>query len=146
MPRKLVAGLIMAALLLTSPAVLAQFNVDAALAQQDQAVLTYFNHNFMRDHRSDRVFERIFNRLTPHLADVYPNPDKVVTPYVFVSTMGFNAMTWDHIIVFDALLLDTFRRLSEGVTLYGDTDQQYFWNLARSVSTLQMEAMELPQL
>ncbi len=137
---------ILVLLVVTSPLVWAQTGIDAMLAQQDRTVLGYFESHFTRDHRDDKVFNRIFRRLEPHLGEVYAHPEKQVTPYVFVSNLGFNAMTWDHIIIFDSLLLDTFHRLAEGVTLYGSTDNPYVWNLARSVASLSLEANRLPSI
>ena len=48
--------------------------------------------------------------------------------------MGFNAQTWNEIIVFDSLLIDTLRKLAEGVAVYGTADCDYVRKLAIYVS------------
>ncbi|MHB2018957.1 MAG: M48 family metalloprotease [Candidatus Xenobia bacterium] len=143
--RALLLVTLLAVMVLALPVQAQYGGVDQFLAAQDSQVLSNFSGRFARDQRYDTLFARIYARLNPHLSEVYSDPDKDVRPYCFVSTMGFNAMTWDHIIVFDSLLLDSLRRLSEGVVVYGKVNTPYGWSLARAVASLQRHAHSLPQ-
>lgn len=108
-------------------------DLDAMLAWQDAMVLRRYQQTYITDKRYDALLRKISERLNPHLSQVYPR-SKPVRYHVFVGNMGFNAQTWDGLIIFDSLLLDAMRKLCEGVAVYGTTDCDYVRKLSLYVS------------
>lgn len=120
----------MALLVRSTPAAAQQMpDLDGMLRWQDAMVLRRYQQTYVTDKRYDALLRKISERLNPHLSQVYTR-SKPVRYYVFVGNMGFNAQTWDGLIIFDSLLLDAMRRLCEGVAVYGTTDCDYVRNLA----------------
>jgi hypothetical protein len=108
-------------------------DIDKLLEWQDRMVLATYQQSYIRDNRYDAVLSRISARLNPHLREVYPSYRRVGY-YVFVGRMGFNAQTWNNIIIFDSLLLDAMRNLANGIAVYGSTDCDYVHTLAQYVA------------
>ncbi|NDD29976.1 MAG: hypothetical protein EB084_17100 [Proteobacteria bacterium] len=103
--------------------------LEDLLLWQDAMVLSRYQSTYLCDTRYDGALRRISQRLNPHLAEVFQSAQPVQY-YVFIGQMGFNAQTWHHLIIFDALLLDTLRKLADGVAVYGTTECDYVRRLA----------------
>lgn len=113
-------------------------DLETLLRWQDAQVLRRYQETFVTEKRYNALLERVGERLNTHIAQVYPR-FKPVRYYVFVGNMGFNAQTWHSIIIFDSLLLDTMRKLAEGVAAYGTTDCPYVHALAIQVARLEQQ-------
>lgn len=104
--------------------------LDRIMQRNDEIVLYDLLALRVRDKRYDALTHQVSARLNPHIAEVFRRPAKSVAFYVFFARMGFNAKTWDRIVVFDSLLLDAMRHLCYGLAVYGTTDCDYVHKLA----------------
>lgn len=107
-------------------------DLDRIMRWRDTQVLHQFLETSLPDKRYDAIFRRISDRLNPHISEIFPHPKEVVF-YVFIGHMGFNAQTWDHITIFDSLLLDSMHDLCLGLSVYGTSDSDYVHTLAHYV-------------
>ncbi len=114
--------LLLLALVFLSPPARAQDSQSVAslLKWQDALVLAHYQADYRADHRYDAILARVSRHLNAHLAQVYPHY-KPVYYYVFFARMGFNAQTWDHVIIFDSLLFDVLHHLCECIARHGTT-------------------------
>lgn len=111
-------------------------SVDTMLEWQDQMVIRSYMANCPQDFRYKDLLARISARFNGHLAAVYRKPDKEAHYFVFVANMGFNAQSWNRVIVFDSLLLDSMRCLAKGIAVHEKLEAPYVQQLAQYVASL----------
>jgi hypothetical protein len=100
---------------------------------QDQMVLTQFSLHYIRDYRYDGLLNHISEKFNEKVSAIFPHYNKEVYFSVFVSPLGFNACTWNKLIIFDSLLMDSLRKLSQGIACFGTMDNSYTRELAMKV-------------
>lgn len=114
-----------------------QYELDRFLLEQDKKVFYFFQSSFPYDVRYDDTLIKIMSSMNKYIPEVYgKKPDIYLAGWVFTSPLGFNAITGYRIIIFDSVLLDTLRFLSEGITVCGGIDNDYVHSLAKSVAEL----------
>ncbi|MDQ7822440.1 MAG: M48 family metalloprotease [Candidatus Eremiobacteraeota bacterium] len=100
---------------------------------QDQMVLAQFAMYYPADYRYNTLLGAISTKFNEKGPEIFQNYGKEVYFTVFVSSLGFNAVSFHRIVVFDSLLLDTLRKLAEGIAFYGTIDNEYSVQLAATV-------------
>ncbi len=119
-----------------------QMTPDQMLTMQDQMMVQQFAMKHPVDYRYTQLLDRISARFNSAGNRVFPNYDtKNVQYIVFVGPFGYNAVAFHQSIVIDSLLMDSLRKLAEGIAFYGKFDTEYTHNLARAILT-QMSAMQ----
>lgn len=135
------AFLVVLVLLLVAPVQAARTvpDIDGLLRWQDEVVLQQLLGSYPQDYRYADVLDRITRRLNPHLDAVYGKGagKEQVRYFVFLSRIGFNAQTWNRVIIFDSLLLDSLRNLSRAIAVRGSTNDPFVQNLAVAVTRAQ---------
>jgi len=116
----------------------ADTTTEILLDYQDRLVFTQFCRYYPRDLRFDRALEKISLVFNSHGHEVFSDYNKEVYFVVFVSSMGFNAISFHKLVIFDSLLLDSLRFLATGIAVYGDVDNDYCRALALSVAKVGM--------
>jgi hypothetical protein len=86
---------------------------------------------YPRDARYDSYFMRLFPVFNAHLGEVFPNYQEYVEYSVYAGPLGFNAVTFHRLVVFDSILLDGLKRLCEGFITYNGLNNDYTRQLAR---------------
>ncbi|GEM_PF-1660258 len=109
---------------------------ESLLDYQDRLVFTQFRYYYPRDFRFDRALEKISLVFNAHGEEVFSDYNKEVYFVVFVSSLGFNAISFHKLVIFDSLLLDSLRHLADGIAVYGDTDNDYCRALALTVARI----------
>lgn len=107
--------------------------VEDQLRMYDQQVYYQFTIFYPRDARYDAYLTEIASRLNANIVDVF-GEDKDIIFYVCPSHLGFNAVSFHRVIIFDSLLLDSLRYLAMGKVYYGSIDNQYVDQLAHRVA------------
>lgn len=111
--------------------------IQQMLLWQDKQVSDQFNKKYMHDYRLYPFMNTIWQRINLNLPAVYGNkPYLQITCDVYVSHLGFNAVTYYRIILFDSLLLDTLKHLADDISVYGGLDNQYTKDLVGAVAFL----------
>ena len=111
-----------------------QYGPDAMLVMQDQMMVRQLCSRFPPDYRYNDLLNRISQRFNSAGPSVFPNWNtKDVQYIVLVGPFGFNAVAFHQSIVIDSLLMDSMRKLAEGITFYGRIDTSYTNELARAV-------------
>lgn len=113
-------------------------NTENLLDYQDRLVFSQFSYYYPRDFRFDNALEKISIVFNAHGEEVFSDYNKEVYFVVFVSSLGFNAICFHKLVIFDSLLLDSLRFLAIGIAVYGDIDNDYCRALAFSVAKIGM--------
>jgi len=113
-------------------------STEALLDYQDRLVFSQFCHYYPRDLRFDNVLEKISITFNAHGEEVFSDYNKEVYFAVFVSSLGYNAISFHKLVIFDSLLLDSLRFLAIGIAVYGNIDNDYCRALAVSVAKVGM--------
>jgi len=134
MKKKIIAVTLIIVLFVVTFSVLAQ-SLEDQLRMQDRMIYAQFTTYYPRDNRYNAFFNEIATNLNSTIVDVF-GQDKDIVFYVCPSHFGFNAMSFYRVIIFDSLLLDSLRYLAMAKAYYGDIDNEYVDELARSVATI----------
>lgn len=111
--------------------------VERELEVLDSIVTSYFVERYPGDYRYADVRARICSRLSAHLDEVNGGPRDPVTVMAFLSTIGFNAITFHRTVIIDSLLLDNLRRLAESIAVTGTVNNPY----ARALASITARVM-----
>ena len=106
--------------------------IDDQLNWNDQMVYQQFTSYYPPDTRYNAYMNQIAGNLNSNIVDVF-GEDKDMIYYVCPSHIGFNAISFHKVIIFDSLLLDSLRFLAMGKVYYGGLDNEYIDNLAYNV-------------
>lgn len=119
-----------------------QYGPEAMLVMQDQMMVRQLCSRYPADYRYNELLNRISQRFNSAGPSVFPNwNSKDVQYVVLVGPLGFNAVAFHQSIVIDSLLMDSLRKLAEGIAFNGRIDTGYTNELARAVLA-QMQGMQ----
>ncbi|MBI3925383.1 MAG: M48 family metalloprotease [Armatimonadetes bacterium] len=107
------------------------------LAERDRQIFDHFTRNYPVDTRYDEVLDRIAFRIDAYVKTAFPKAGERRVRYaVFLSRVGFNAVALDQMILIDTLMLDSLRRMSQGIAMYGSASNAYTDQLAYYIARL----------
>lgn len=108
-------------------------SLEDQLHYYDRQVYSQFTTRYPRDSRYDPYLNEIAGNLNSKIVDVF-GEDKDIVFYACPSHLGFNAVSFYRVIIFDSLLLDSLRFLAMGKVYYGSDDSEYVDRLVQAVA------------
>ena len=115
---------------------------DAQLVMQDQMMVQQMCSRYPADYRYNQLLNNISSRFNQAGPRVFSNWNtKDVQYIVLAGPLGFNAVAFHQSIVIDSLLMDSLRKLAEGIAFYGKFDTPYTHSLAK-VTLQRMQEMQ----
>lgn len=109
--------------------------IEDQLNWNDRQVYTQFTGYYPPDSRYNVIMNQIGGNLNSHIVDVF-GEDKNIVYYVCPSKIGFNAISFYRVIIFDSLLLDSLRFLAIGKVYHGGLNNEYIDELAYNVADI----------
>jgi len=119
-----------------------QMSPEQMLVMQDQMMVQQFASRYPVDYRYTQLLDKVAANFNRGGNRVFRNYDtKNVQFVVLPGCFGYNAMALHQSIIVDSLLMDSLRKLAQGLVANGKFDTPYTHNLARSIVN-QMQAIQ----
>jgi hypothetical protein len=108
-------------------------SLEQQLNYYDQQMYAQFSSIYSQDSRYNGYMTEIAGNINSTIVNVF-GEDKQIVFLVCPSRLGFNAVSFYRLIIFDSLLLDSLRYLAMGKVYYGGLDNRYIDQLAYNVA------------